>query len=208
MKAQTLLIGAAAIGIAACSDSTGTVSYPVSVTMHQSGSIVVASGSAGVFGQVAVANVDSLFITFTSISFKPVGTEDDSTDGGWQSVTLPAPVTVDLLALPSDSDSAVVIAAGTLVEGDYEQLRFIVSASSIFFNTTLNVGNQVFDPDTEYEVTVPSGSTSGLKTDLTLSLSDSTEVNLLFSPVATLNDVTATGSGKVILKPVLRFDDP
>jgi hypothetical protein len=164
----------------------------------------IAESATSALGKVPVSDVESLFLTFTSVSFRPVGADDDSTGGGWQSFMLPAPVTVDLLALPSESDSAVVMAAGTLVEGDYEALRFLVSDGSIYFNTTITIGNSTFDPDTEYEVTVPSGSTSGLKTDLSFSVSDSAQVNLLFSTTATLDDVTATGSGKVILKPVFK----
>jgi hypothetical protein len=119
-------------------------------------------------------------------------------------IELSEPLTVDLLALPSEEDSAVVIASGTLPEGEYERMRFLVSASWIFLNTGATVGNSTFDPDVSYEVKVPSGSTSGLKTDLSFTVVTDTSVNLLFSPIATFENVTATGSGKVILSPVLK----
>ncbi len=155
-------------------------------------------------GKISIDQVDSLFITITEISFLPVLAEDDPTEASWERFDLPEPLTIDLLALPPDDEPALVIADGTLPEGDYERIRFLVGSSTIFLNTLVGVGNASFDPDTEYPVKVPSGASSGLKTDLGFSVVDDSEVNVLFSSTATFDDVTATGSGNVILSPVLK----
>ncbi len=155
-------------------------------------------------GRLQVDQVDSLFITITSISFLRAVAEDDTLEAAWETLSLTDPVTIDLLSLPMEDDSAVVIAAGDLPAGDYERIRFRVSGSSIFLNTGVMIGKAVFVADTEYAVKVPSGTTSGLKTDLAVSVEDATAANLVFSTLATFDAVTATGNGQVILSPVLK----
>ena len=83
--------------------------------------IMTAAGASQ--GRISVDQVDSLFLTITTISFLPVLAEDDTTEASWQVIELSEPLTVDLLALPSEEDSAVVIASGTLPEGEYERMR-------------------------------------------------------------------------------------
>jgi hypothetical protein len=61
----------------------------------------------------------------------------------------------------------------------------------------------------EYEVVIPSGDNTGIKTDLSFTVTEdgegnADEVNLLFDAEATFRGVTATGSGKVMLPPVLK----
>ncbi len=207
---KLMVLGLAAM-VAACSDTTGTSGsgmHRVDVTLQQTDGMLLAApimAAAGASqGRISIDQVDSLFLTITTISFLPVLAEDDTTEASWQVIELSEPLTFDLLALPAEEDSALVIASGTLPEGDYERMRFLISASSIFLNTGVTVGNSPFAPDISHEVKVPSGSTSGLKTDLSFTVVTDTSVNLLFSALATFDKVTATGNGQIILSPVLK----
>jgi hypothetical protein len=86
----------------------------------------------------------------------------------------------------------------------------IVADASIYFNNMISVGNQTYDVDMEYAVDVPSGAQSGLKTDVSFTVeadpatADPLAVNVLFDPDMTFNNVTATGSGRVKLTPVIK----
>ena len=204
-----LMMFAAAVSLAACSDSTGTNEvHRVDVAIQQTDAMLLAAPilqtATAAQGKISVSQVDSLFITITSIAFLPVLADGDTTEASWETIALTDPLAIDLLALPAEDDSALVIAEGTLPEGDYERMRFLISASSIYFNASTTVGNATFDPDAEYDVKVPSGSSSGLKTDIGFTVAADTAVNVLFSTTATFEDVTATGSGMVILSPVLK----
>lgn len=208
---RVTIMATASMLLAACSDITTTNGvHQVDVTLQQGDGLVLAAPAfataANAQGKLLADQVDSLFLTITTISFLSVA-EDEESEASWMSFALPEPITVDLLALPTEEATPLIIASGELPAGDYEKLRFRISASSIFLNTRTTVGNSTFDPDTPYEVTVPSGATAGLKTDLGFSVADDVEVNLLFSPKTTFDGVTATGNGKVILSPVLMARD-
>ncbi len=86
-------------------------------------------------------------------------------------------------------------------------VRLLVSGGTIVFDADISVGQFTFAAGNPgYGVTIPSGAQTGLKTDLAFTVGEggSTEVNLLFDEGATFQNATATGSGKVILAPVLR----
>ena len=192
--------------LAACSDSTepGGISQ-VSVTMQKSSTVTSAALVAAAQGSVDPSQVASLHVTITDIAFLPVLAEDDSTsDDGWISLSLDTPVQVDLVALPGEDDSTLVIGSGVLPEGDYKKVRFFVTNSIIRFSNTISVGNATFEADSTYDVRIPSGEQTGIKTDLAFSVVADTAVNLLFDENATLGNVSATGSGKVNLSPVFK----
>ena len=209
MFARHLAALAIATVVAACSDTTSTNDvHEVAVAMQQTDAALLAApalrAAEAAQGKIQIDQVDSLFITITSISFLPVLADDDTTEASWQAIDLSEPLRIDLMALPAEDDSALVIAEGALPEGDYERMRFLLSNSEIFLNSMATIGNFAFDPDTEYAVKVPSGSSSGLKTDLRFNVVADTAVNLLFASTATFDAVTATGNGNVILSPVLK----
>lgn len=135
--------------------------------------------------------------------------EQDCEEAGWYPLALDDPVTVDLVALPGEDESPVVIASGDLPVGDYHNIRLFVRDETVVFSEAFSVGNSPFDPGTPYPVEIPSAANSGLKTDLTLTVVDDgegngEEVSLLFDSEATFRGVVATGSGKVMLPPVLK----
>lgn len=74
----------------------------------------------------------------------------------------------------------------------------------IVFDIDVSVGGFTLAAGDSHPVTIPSGEQTGLKTDLAFVVDGSTTVNLFFDEDATFRNVTATGSEKVILTPVLR----
>ena len=223
-RTRTFFAVFAAVAVAgACADSTGSSGMgSVEVTMQQVSAPLaqvadVFLSPTGTAGRVDKEKVDSLFIWVSSIGFLPVdSTEADTTDDGeeeeypWIWMDLDSVVRIDLMALPAEADSVVVIGDGSVPVGDYRKLRMIVADAQVYFNEMISVGNQAYEIDTEYLVDVPSGAQSGLKTDVSFTVeADSATaaplgVNVLFDPDMTFNNVTATGSGRVKITPVLK----
>ena len=83
----------------------------------------------------------------------------------------------------------------------------VISNASIVLNTTIGVGQATFAADSSHAVRIPSAENTGLKTDIAFTVAADTDVNLLFSPDATFQNVTATGNGQVILAPVIKVPD-
>jgi len=222
-----VVAGALPLGAVACSDTAGVGSNmgAVSVTLQRGTAPSLAVSGASLIlddmGKVTPDQVDSLFVTVTGLSVLTVdslcdgcdstgtpGHESDSTDccGYWINLPLASDVTIDLMALPTADDSAFVIAAGDLPVGDYRKVRMMVGSASVYFNTTITVGQQTYDQDVPLAVRVPSGS---LKTDASFSVADDgagnpTAVNLLFAPDATFRNMAATGAGHINLAPVFK----
>ena len=196
------------------------------------GSLQLSLSPSAATARVDKEKVDSLFVWVSRIGFLPVdsmaadssdadstaadSTQSDTTDADvddqypWIWMDLDSVIRIDLMALPADTDSVVVIGAGMVPAGDYRKVRMIVVDASAYFNDTISVGNQEYDVDTEYHVDVPSGAQSGLKTDIAFTVvadegtGDPTAVNVLFDPNMTFDKVTATGSGRLKIKPVLK----
>jgi hypothetical protein len=213
---------------AACSDGAGvdSTSGSVEVTMQQvafspapTAELAVFLSANGSQGKVDPSTVEALSVIVTRIGFLPVETMDgdpmdgdpdeDPEDAMWIWLELPEPVTLDLLDLPFEGDSPIVIAAGDVEAGDYRKVRLIVAGGLVTFNDVISVGQQMYAAGEPYAVTVPSGAQSGLKTDAMFSVvADDvgavTDVNLLFDPDATFKNVVATGSGKINLTPVIK----
>ena len=201
-----------------CSDSTGVDgTAPVEVTMRMDGSALSAAVfdgalSSGAMEGVSPSQVDSLFILVTSVAFLPAESDDpDSTDATdeaeWVYLVPDTALRIDLMALPTADDSLFV--TGELPVGDYRKIRLQVSESTVWFNETITQGPATLDPDVEHPVVIPSGSTSGIKTDLGFTVEDDgnqtpAAANLTFDPALTFTNLHVTGSGKVMLSPVFK----
>jgi len=153
-------------------------------------------------------NVLSLTVVVTQIEFLPTVEGDDGEgDASWITLELPEPIELDLLALPTEGESPLVIAAGSVEPGEYRNVRFLIGAATIVFDEPFTVGIAEFDG--EHLVTVPSGTETGLKTDIAFTVeadedNNPQELNLLFDPEVTFLHATATGNGTVVLTPVMR----
>lgn len=207
---SVLLLGAAS----ACGETASTDVETIDIRMVQTDDIIaqVTSGwSASIAGSAAIdpAIVASLTAQITEIQFLPAeGDEED--DGAWVSVELDEPVEVNLMTLPAEGESPLIIASGTVAEGEYRNVRLFVDNVVIRFSSAFSLGAvATFDANVDYDVTVPSGAQTGIKTDAAFTVTadaagNVNAVNLLFSTGSTFANATATGSGSVMLAPVIR----
>jgi hypothetical protein len=203
---------AAAVALAACADVGPRADARISVTLQQSDAAVAAaagwSGSmhdgAAVAGRVSRDTVAALAVRITDLQFLPA-TAEGTDDAAWVSLELSNPVRLDLLDLPSEGASPLVIASGTIAAGDYGKVRLFVDSAAIEFKGPINLGAAAsFLAGIGYEVEIPSAAQTGLKTDIAFSVEEGADVNLLFAPNATFQNLTVTGNGRVILTPVIR----
>jgi hypothetical protein len=210
-------IGVLAVAFAfACSDSTGVETGTINISMQQSDAVllqVVDGWFASVTGsQISLDpdDVASLNITVTELEFLEGASGDGVSDNSsWTGFELPSPATVDLMALPTEGESPLLIAAGPVPVGDYRHVRLYVSDATIEFTVPIEIGQaQNFAAGTPYPVEIPSVDETGIATDVTFTVvaddvGDPTDVMLFFAPEATFANVTANGAGDVMLTPVV-----
>jgi hypothetical protein len=206
---------ALAPAMAACGDSAPALA-PVAARISIADDISVQRGALDWFASVsgpAVAispdTVHSLVVVVTEVQFLPV-TADEADAGGWLALTLDQPVSLDLMALPSESEGGIEIASGQVPVGSYAKVRLLVSGGEIVFDGPITLGAAPdFVGGTPYPVTIPSGSQTGLKTDVAFEVTAGADqtanvAHVVFEPGTTFLNVAATGSGRVNLNPVLR----
>jgi len=204
----------AALLAAACSDTLsleGTGEVQV-LMQRTAGSPIFPSApdSAQAVRSVAPDTVASLTVDVTSIEFLRVG-GDSSQPNGWMSLSFDAPIRIDLMALPTESGSPLVVAEGSLAAGTYGRVRLFVMNPQIQFKGDVGFGGgNTLQGGVNHDVTIPSGDQTGLKTDVSFTVEASgsggttADVGLLFDAGTTLGNVTVTGNGRVMLSPVLR----
>lgn len=158
-----------------------------------------------------LVNVKSVLITIDGVRFHndaaddfdagpgPDGgtvAEDDGTSGrGWIELCEDAtPVTFDLMTLTNGRTAALCDGRVlTVPAGKVSQARLhVVSAKLVFLD------------DTEFTLTVPSGSTSGLKINVDQEIPAGGTLDLKFDFVAS-DSITAEGNGSYSLKPVIKI---
>ena len=216
---RTSLMGMALLAVAACTDTGPVATGDVDITMQET-SQFFAQVTGGIFASNAGVSdaafavdpdtVATLVVRITRIEALSANEADnEAQDGAWVSVTLGAPVLVDLTDLPTEGSSPLVIASGALAVGEYVNVRLFVDSAAITFTGTIAMGALTFDAGTTYQVTIPSGDQTGIKTDAAFTVTagaggTANDVDLLFSPTATFQNVTTTGAGTVILAPVIR----
>jgi hypothetical protein len=163
--------------------------------------------SDGEAASIPADTVTALRVTVTGIAFLRAGADDTSDDSpAWTELALNAPVEIDLMALPTEGSSPLVVASGSVAAGTYGQVRLMISTAQIMFDGSLQIGvGGTFEGGVWYNVTFPSSAQSGIKTDVsfTIAADATTDVGLLFAEGSTFANATATGSGEVIVAPVI-----
>lgn len=163
----------------------------------------------GVLVAIPADTVASLEVTISDVSYLAEG-DDEDTESAWQTLALPAAVTLDLMALPTEQAGSIEIASGSVPVGSYRKVRLIAGEGEIVFKGPLSLGGGAdFEGATVYTVTIPSGLQTGIKTDVEFEVTEgeggtANAAYLVFDPDATFLNITATGTGGVILNPVLR----
>ncbi len=213
-KLRTGVAAVAAVLAAGCSDTLSLEGTgEVQVLMQRAAGAPIfpaAPDSAQSLRSVAPDTVASLTVDVTSIEFLRVG-GDSGQPNGWMSLSFGTSIRLDLMALPSEGASPLVVAEGRLAAGTYGQVRLFVRNPRIQFRGDVGFGaGNTLQGGVEYDVTIPSGDQTGLKTDVSFTVEASSsggtaaDVGLLFDAGTTLGNVTLTGDGRVMLSPVLR----
>jgi hypothetical protein len=120
----------------------------------------------------------------------------------WYTLDVTGSGRLDLMHLPTDPASGLVLAVGTVPAGEYAGARLIVSAATIYFDTTFTIGETTFVERTGYPVTIPSGPEVGIRTRAGFTIAEgATEVELLFDPEQTIRALIVTRNGTILLAP-------
>jgi hypothetical protein len=146
--------------------------------------------------------VESFTMVVTSIQFLHSG---DSESGTWTTMRLNAPVTLDLMAAPSENQAALTFAAGQVEAGSYSRVRLVVSNPRISFKGDVSFGiGGTLQGGVNYSVDL-AGEGSDIEVDASLEVAaDSrSSVQLLFNQAATLSSVSVVGSSTVQLAAVI-----
>jgi hypothetical protein len=152
--------------------------------------------------------VESLKIYVSNIQFLPQG-RDEAENGSWVTFGLGSSVELDLMTLPTEGESPLVIASGEVDAGDYANVRLFTDSAFIRFTEAVSLGAaEDFIAGEDYPVEIPSNDQTGIKTDATFTVEADADgnlnaVNLLFSTASTFQNVSATGNGSVMLTPVI-----
>ena len=112
---------------------------------------------------------------------------------------------IDLLSLPADG---IELVDGDLPEGSYTGLRFFLTGQpTITLASDVTVGRTLYAAGT-HDLVIPSSGETGLKLNADFVVdADGQILTVLFDGQASVRRVNATGSGTLILNPVLRVED-
>lgn len=204
------LIAAALAAVSAgCSSSLDVPMGTARVTMTRDTAAAPAPApSYSTEGAQAIPQdtVQSLVVTVVGVDILMAG--GDETEGSaWQSVDLASSVDLDLMALPTESTAAELVASGEVRAGTYTHIRLRVTNPRIVFKGDISFGlDGTLEGGTEYEVVVPSSAQSGIKVavGVTVEADATSDVELAFSSLQTLSNVAVTGTGQVMLSPVIK----
>ena len=183
----TTAIAAATLVACGGGDGSGAAPAPTS-TM---GTLAVSMTDAPACG------FDAVNVTVNKVRVHQSGTASD-TDGGWTDITLSPAKKINLLNLTN----GVLESLGqtTLAAGHYSQLRLVLDA-----NTGTGLANSVIASGSTTETTLvtPSATQSGIKLVNEFDVVAGQKVDLVLDFNACKSVVT-TGSGKYMLKPVIK----
>ena len=196
------------LNLAACGNGTGPEgSGDVQVLLSQrvvANSVRAAELSAS-SAAISLADVESILVMVTGIQALLRG--EDENGGGWVDLDL-APAAenpIDLLTLPG---SGIEIANGTLAVGDYGNVRICYEdPASINLANDVTVGPSDFlAADNPHDLTIPSGPQTCIKIPTASFIIDEETAETLtieFDAALSVQTVTATGNGVLMMSPVL-----
>ena len=126
-------------------------------------------------------------------------------DEDWYVLTATGNTHLNLMKLPTDTTSGVLLAVGTVPAGTYGAARLFVSNATMWFDTAIVVDSTLtFQPNVGYPVTIPSGPESGFKTRAGFTVAaGQTEVALVFDAQASVRGAVVTRDGKILIAPVM-----
>lgn len=200
---------------AGCNESVGVngeLTGAVRVLMQRATSAPAATPDAAPqYGQaVPEDTVSSFKVTVTAVECLQAGASDTSDNSSaWTRLTLSAPIEIDLMALPTESQTALVIASGRVTAGSYTRVRLRVTNPRIRFKGSIDFGlGGILQGGVDYNVIIPSVAEAGLKAAATVTVQSNdgaqADIGLVFDAAASLGTVEVTGTGQVMMSAVLR----
>lgn len=152
-----------------------------------------ASGSGPSFTlRVTDAPIDdavSVMLRFTEVRLR-------NTNGNWTTHTFNTPLSIDLLQLQGTNTADLLVGKRVDV-GNYDEIRLLVDGAPMA--NYIDLGNSVV------ELTIPSGSSSGLKIKGDFTVLDNQDTSLVMDFDLRQSITMAGNSGMYILKPVVRL---
>lgn len=182
---------ASALGLAACGGGG-------SGTGVDSGGLSTGQGTLRVsLTDAPSCGYEEVNVTVLSVRVHQSASAGDN-DGGWQELSLPAPLRIDLLTLTNGVREELGQLA--LPAGKYTQMRLVLAAnggSAPYANSVVPVGGAETPLDT------PSGQQSGLKMNIDVDVPADKVADFVIDFDACKSVVKRGASGKYNLKPVL-----
>ena len=152
--------------------------------------------------------VQSLVVTVVGIDVLLEGASDTSaTSSAWTSLDLSSSFDLNLMALPTGDAAAQLVASGAVRAGTYTHVRLRVTNPRIVFKGDVSFGaGGILEGGAEYAVVIPSSQQTGIKVavGVTVEADASTDIALVFDSAESLSNVAITGTGQVIMSPVIR----
>lgn len=202
----------ATVAIGACDDATGgddtgQARVFMSAANLAGGAAEVAANATGEMGSLRVSQIDSMFVRITGVSALRSNADTSETSGGWVSIQLAdsGGKRINLLRLPAMGGDSMSLARGELEPGTYKNIRltFDSASASVMLKEDVTVGNHVFLKSTLYPLRVPSGVIKIPTAGFVISEDSTSGVNLVFDAGTSVDRITATGSGRLQMSPVI-----
>ena len=160
-----------------------------------------------------LALVEDLSVTVTAVQALPAQFLDrPNPERFWETMTLAAPVTVNLLSLPTEEDGGIELFDGDLPPGAYVRLRFLVSEIEMTLAAPLTLGRFTFPAGEPLSVGLEDPWVRVPGAFFTVADDSTSTVDVFFDPGATIGRLVVTPGGQLRFVPVMRGkhwrDDP
>lgn len=160
-----------------------------------------------------LALVEDLSVTVTAVQALPAQYLDrPNPERFWETMTLAAPVTVNLLSLPTEGTGDLELFDGDLPPGAYVRLRLLVSEIDLTLAAPLTLGRHTFPAGEPIPVSLEDPWVRIPGAFFTVADDETTTVDVFFDPGSTIGRLVVTPGGQLRFVPVMRGkfwrDDP
>lgn len=206
MRTRSFAALCAVLTLAACGDDSAGLGP------QNTGALVVRlsqSSTAGFTQNLSAVqardDVNKVMVTLTEISaLRTGGTDNNESD--WVRIAVEPAVTLDLMNLPTDGESALSLPRGDLEDGTYRSLRLHVSAATIEFKTDVRVGQRTWAAGEAHQLRIPPQTEQSRiripSATFTIEDGESTVVDLVLQPGTSVQSIAATPNF-ILMAPVL-----
>jgi len=176
---------------------------PTAMVADRSGDDGDREGSRG--GAATLALVEDLDVTVTAVQALPAQYLDrPNPEEFWETMTLTAPVTVNLLSLPFEEDGGTELFDGDLPPGGYVRLRLLVSEIEMTLAAPLTIGRHSFPAGEPLQVNLRDPWVRIPGAFFTVADDSTTTVQVFFDAGSTIGQLVVTPNGQLQFVPVVR----